>query len=229
MSILTKALIWGGCKLGQWTATAKLIRGIEKGSPFIANLRLQWLDAMRDQSLEHKPVVIQLLGDTDDVVTDEDSKDVAVAQDFVFMRVPKTGHGSIIQFDDPNYGATRKRQLRDALVVAPESLRKENSETPLRLDPNVETLVFIVHGIRDTGGWTLDLAQYLKKKLSPSGDPSGKVRVVTPQYAYFPMAAFLLVPDRQKNVRWFMDDITEPKAKSPNVTEIDYVGHSNGT
>src|SRR6202007_2856380 len=86
MSVFNQAFIWLGCEVGKWTGTAKLVRGIRKGSPFIAHLRLQWLDVLRDGSRVHKPAVIQLLGDEDDVVTDEDSKDVAVAQDFVFMR-----------------------------------------------------------------------------------------------------------------------------------------------
>ena len=229
MSILTKALMMLGREVGRWTGTAQLIRGIEKGSPFISNLRLQWLNATRDPTLVHKPVVIQLLGDEDDVVSDEDSKDVAVAQEFVFVRVPKSGHASIIQFDHAEYGSTRKRKFRDAVEASAEILRAENSETPLKIDENVEKLVFVVHGIRDTGGWTLDFAQYLKEAFSQAGDPPGKLRVVTPQYDYFPMAAFLLVADRQKNVRWFMDEFTEAKAKYPKLREIDYVGHSNGT
>jgi pimeloyl-ACP methyl ester carboxylesterase len=229
MSMLTQAFASLLREFGRLTGTAKLVRGIERGSPFVANLRLQWLDVMRDRTAGNKPAVIQLLGDDDDVVTDEDNKDVAVAQDFVFMIVPKTGHASITQFDDADYGLTRKRQFRDALEISPEILRAENSETPLKLDPNVEKLIFVVHGIRDTGGWTLDLAHYLKEAFSQAGDPPGRLRVVTAQYGYFPMAAFLLVSDRQKNVRWFMDEFTEAKAKYPNLKEINFVGHSNGT
>lgn len=229
MSIRTKALIALAWQLGRWTGTAKLARGIERGAPFIANLRLQWLNAIRNGRQVHKPIAIQLLGDQDDAVRDEDSRDVAVAQGFVSIRVPKTGHGSIIEFDHPDYGSTRKRLFRDAVEASIEKLQEEHRETPLQINATVKKLVFVVHGIRDTGGWTLEFADYLKKASSKAGDPPGSLSVITAQYAYFPMAAFLLVSDRQKNVRWFMDKFTEAKARYPNLREVDFVGHSNGT
>jgi pimeloyl-ACP methyl ester carboxylesterase len=42
------------------------------------------------------------------------------------------------------------------------------------------------------------------------------------------MGAFLLLNERQKYVRWFMDLYTEEIAKNPKV-KISFVGHSNGT
>src|SRR5271166_5513999 len=62
-------------------------------TPFVANLRIQWLDLMRslqtaepkpgapelDQpTQDERPVVIQLLGDRDDFVSSEDQRDVTV-------------------------------------------------------------------------------------------------------------------------------------------------------
>jgi hypothetical protein len=43
------------------------------------------------------------------------------------------------------------------------------------------------------------------------------------------MASFLFRPDRQKFVRWFMDQYTETLARYPNAKTIDFFGHSNGT
>jgi hypothetical protein len=42
------------------------------------------------------------------------------------------------------------------------------------------------------------------------------------------MLSFLLAPDRQKNVRWFMDLSTQMMARYPAAAHH-YVGHSNGT
>jgi hypothetical protein len=43
------------------------------------------------------------------------------------------------------------------------------------------------------------------------------------------MLPFLLYRDRQKNVRRFMDEFTENRARFPRAQTFDYVGHSNGT
>ncbi len=43
------------------------------------------------------------------------------------------------------------------------------------------------------------------------------------------MGPFLLWGDRQKNVRWFMDEFTEIKARFPNLRKVHFIGHSNGT
>jgi hypothetical protein len=57
----------------------------------------------------------------------------------------------------------------------------------------------------------------------------GSILILTPKYGYFPMASFLLLWDRQKNVRWFVDKYTEALAKYPNAQKISFIGHSNGT
>jgi pimeloyl-ACP methyl ester carboxylesterase len=43
------------------------------------------------------------------------------------------------------------------------------------------------------------------------------------------MGAFLLLNDRQQKVRWFMDQVTELKARFPKLQHIHFIGHSNGT
>jgi hypothetical protein len=43
------------------------------------------------------------------------------------------------------------------------------------------------------------------------------------------MASFLLRPDRQQKVRWFMDQYTDALATYPDAHTFDFIGHSNGT
>ncbi|MCY7350047.1 MAG: hypothetical protein LH606_05200 [Cytophagaceae bacterium] len=54
------------------------------------------------------------------------------------------------------------------------------------------------------------------------------VVTVNSGYGYFSMLRFLLLGERQKNVRWFMDQYTEYRAKFPKA-QMDFIGHSNGT
>jgi hypothetical protein len=82
-----------------------------------------------------------------------------------------------------------------------------------------------MHGIRDYGEWTDQLRALIQK---PSQE-SPKTVVVNEKYGRFPMLPFLLYSDRQKNVRIFMDEYTENRAKFPRADVFDYVGHSNGT
>jgi len=53
--------------------------------------------------------------------------------------------------------------------------------------------------------------------------------IVSVRYGFFSMAKFLFRPDRQKFVRWFMDQYTETIAKYANAATIVFIGHSNGT
>lgn len=88
-------------RVARFTGTAGFIRSFERGEPFVANLRLQWLDAMRKASSGHsglrRPVVVQLLGDKDDVVSKDDCRDVNVARDFIWVGVNNSDHHSILQ------------------------------------------------------------------------------------------------------------------------------------
>ncbi len=84
-------LFKAGKLIGRLTNTGRLIRQCERGEPFVANLRLQWLEAMRasDAPKRRLPTVIQLLGDRDDVVSTDDNKDVTVSKDFIWVPVRK--------------------------------------------------------------------------------------------------------------------------------------------
>lgn len=91
-------------------------------------------------------------------------------------------------------------------------------------------MVFVLHGIRDMGAWTSEFMHPLQSgfaALHPGTDE--KIYVHRAAYGYFSMGSFLLFGDRQKNVRWFMDQVTELRARFPNLKEIHFIGHSNGT
>jgi len=102
---------------------------------------------------------------------------------------------------------------------------KGDAMPPLIQDSDVELVVFVLHGIRDWGHWTKDMADKITHKAAVAGV---KAIPVKPSYNYFSMVSFLFWLKRWKNVRWFMDEYTGVVAKYPKA-RIGFVGHSNGT
>jgi|SRR5215831_10367065 len=77
MRWLNYVSFWVGSWLGRLTGIGELVLATESGAPFVANLRLEWMrwfQIYRDSTLE----IVQLLGDIDDIVSDEDNKDLRV-------------------------------------------------------------------------------------------------------------------------------------------------------
>lgn len=80
------------------------------------------------------------------------------------------------------------------------------------------------------GGWTSQFKKPLEDRFAEQPhEKNDKIYVDRAAYGYFPMGAFLLLGDRQRNVRWFMDEVTEVKARFPRLQQIHFIGHSNGT
>ena len=208
-----------------------MLRQCESGSPFVANLRIQWLDLMRRLPSGKRPVVIQLLGDRDDIVSSEDQRDVEVARDFIWVTVSNSTHTNIIDLSDPICGPDRQDKIKQALgdEAAINRLRRLSSKLPDNRDPDVQVVVVVLHGIRDMAAWTSQLERPLQQAFSRSNPGTAKLHVHRPSYDFFGMLPFLLWTDRQANVRWFMDEFTELKARFPNLQKVHFIGHSNGT
>jgi pimeloyl-ACP methyl ester carboxylesterase len=263
MTTSTYLLMWTGTWLGDLTGTGKTVRGMQSGAPFVAGLRVQWMllsrildrrggyrgrgraqkDYRRDLDLE-MPATVQLLGDIDDIVSDEDNKDLLAtgSPHFTWVKVRGTGHGDIRTFDTPpapgnppdSLGAYRRAKVHRAVTEPFYALQLENEEQSVRVDRRVKRIVFVLHGIRDLGRWSADFEQALLarwRQLHPEdgAKETDKLAIVSPRYGYFGMGPFLVRPDRQRFVRWLMDEYTEARARYPEATEVDFVCHSNGT
>ncbi|HZQ45704.1 MAG TPA: hypothetical protein VFC07_01725, partial [Verrucomicrobiae bacterium] len=98
MTVLHQFEYTAGKFIGWATGTGHLIRDCEMGSPFVANLRMQWLELIHPLPKAQRPEVIQLLGDTDDVVSSEDNRDVNVSKDFVWVQLSATKHVNATDF-----------------------------------------------------------------------------------------------------------------------------------
>lgn len=209
-------------RVAPWLGIGRVMAAIKRGAPFVANLRVQWINLIR--SGHPMPLTIQILGDMDDLVTSWDNIDLQAGYNFVYLNAPRgTTHASVVDLSDP----AREAVFLKALLTPDQELQSEyvlpDAQRP---DTSVEQVVFVVHGIRDFGGWTHRLASLIEEKGRAA---QRRVQTETSSYGYFPMLKFLLFAERQKNVRWFMDEYTEALAKYPRARPIDFVGHSNGT
>lgn len=247
---------WLGSSFAELTGMGSLIMEMQTGSPFVANLRLEWIYWNRKQAKAKKPplLVVQLLGDIDDMVSDADNTDLStVGGSFVFLRVRGSGHASILDFDarqqysrQSPLGEYREKRFLLAAIGEGKDVMSANNVLPPPTDGRLKHLVFVLHGIRDYGEWSASFETALNSRFvqpeetdPPSEKPKEKkeLAIVPLRYGYFGMGPFLLRTDRQKYVRWFMDEYTETIARYPNIARdpsddaelIDFVGHSNGT
>jgi predicted esterase len=178
---------------------------------------------------------IQLLGNVDNLVSSNDNKDLnTVTSNFVFIPIESTDHSNVLDFQEKEFGDIRKQKVMEALIGEIVRLQVQYGEVKAtskpRKDANAEIdhIVFVMHGIRDNGEWT----QVLANRIQQTDDAT---LAITSKYGRFPMGPFLLFEDRQKNVRWFMDQYTEAIAENPAVLKsekgrgVSFIGHSNGT
>jgi pimeloyl-ACP methyl ester carboxylesterase len=218
--------------LARLTGTGKIIQTIQQGSPFVANMRVQWINLFRSPSFQ-APLVIHLLGDSDELVDRADSIDLEAGPsgNVTIKTLIGLNHreiGTRIYEGDDH----RLTPSGEAIQMA---LTKARGQFPaywpdkigaLRTDPNIKHLIFVMHGIRDESTWPAQIQRAIERR---AGAGAATIKVVPPLYRRFAMLPFLLYWDRQKNVRWFMDEYTDAKATYPNLEIIDFVGHSNGT
>jgi pimeloyl-ACP methyl ester carboxylesterase len=210
--------------LARATGTGTLGLSLERGAPFISNLRIDWIRMVRHEPASVRPV-IQLLGEWDDLVTPGDDLDAITAPNFIFMRLDNTDHNNIIEMSSSEPISRRRGEVFEQAVRDPlESLRVGHPPNRGLLIPNtkVKHIVFIKHGIRDMADWSTPLRAELEK----SGE---ETHVVIEKFPYFSMLSFLLLWDRQAQVRRFIDEYTQALAQFPNATKVSFVGHSFGT
>lgn len=200
---------------------------LHRGEPFVTDLRIQWLSLTR--AGKDAITVVQLLGTIDDIVSPDDNIDLQTGRDFFYLDVAGSGHASVIEFQGP-FGDARRAAFTTALVASRAALAEEslallpNAEDSV--DPTVEHVLFVIHGIRDYGFWTAHVARHVVAIAHRRG-----IRIVplTPRYGYFAMLPFVLPMTRRAKIRWFMEQYTEALARFPNAERFSYIGHSNGT
>ncbi len=236
--VLYLLLYW----ITRYLPVGQLIRSYEQGSPFVANLRIQWQNV--EQEKVPIPPTIQLLGTEEELVSLKDNADVQFCQNFIFFNVHNTGHLNAANFHEPVYGEYRKSVFVHALTESIADLEDTQDLLPVSKmgsqDPStsatlgasktdqekeVTDVIFVMHGIRDYGQWT----HQVKKRADAIAKEHGlKIQVITPRYKRFSLLDFLCPMSRQRKVRWFLDEYTEAYARFPKA-RFHFIGHSYGT
>ena len=204
-----------------------------RGSDFVTNLRIDWIrhfSRMQDQELDgtekpmRAPLVVQLLGDTDGIMTREDSKDVLAFPNGHYIEIADATHSDLFRLE-PRFApdpAARYAVLRDAFLAEPENMI---TDPALRPAPSpINRVVMILHGIRadNVDAWIAGLQSRLRER-----DPI-ETKVVAPTYGYFSALRFGLPIVRRRNIPIFRDLYTEQLAQHPRA-EFNIIAHSNGT
>jgi pimeloyl-ACP methyl ester carboxylesterase len=219
-----------GIRMLRWTNSGRLILSLERGAPFVADLRVQWIRMARGADAKTLPPVIHLLGTCDDIVTSEDSRDINAAPGVQFVSLSNTSHGEIAhalaqELPGGRPQTHRARAIIEAMTLPFDQIQVDQVDRP-KEDRSVKQVVYVMHGIRDYAPWARELARAIETTAVKEGRAG--VRAIAAPYGWFPMLPFLLYGDRQEHVRWFMDQYTEHVARFP-FAEVDYIGHSNGT
>lgn len=202
-----------------------------RGAPFITQLRIQWISMLRNakqNKLGDLPV-IQLLGTKDDIISPEDNIDILTGSNFIYLEVPESDHMTVLKMSKGKEAHKRRKVFEESLTLPIDELHKKQiipvDDISLKVDPTVTDVVFVVHGIRDTGYWTQKIATRVK---AVGAKANRKYASETSTYGYFAMLPFLLPFVRRQKVEWLMDQYTENLVIYPNA-EFSFVGHSNGT
>ncbi len=224
-----------GGRIASWIASffghGKMIHSAERGSPFVTDLNLNWKKASHENLI--KAQVIQLLGKDDKIAPLEEQEEILSTPDFIMMNlIQDATHANIIDMDkhSDDISSLRKRSLFiDALTLPEEQLKQAyGSNSYDHLNDlysdryTVKHIVMVVHGIRDEGKWIEALEGQLNQSKEASTIIEGG------EYGWFPMGRFLLFNEREKWVRWFVDQVAHFSSIYPDA-EISFIGHSNGT
>lgn len=211
-----------------------------RGAPFLTTTRLQSLALEAALKPGERPVVVQLLGTSDDLIAPTDNVDLATGSSFFYLEVREATHTGIINLEEDADTAfrlalsadkatlkIRSRSIEDVFDMNEYSADDYDANSFSKPDPAVTDVVFVIHGIRDRGFWTHRIAREIKSHASMA-EPKRECRAVTSTYGYFAMGPFLLPWVRRSKAEWLLDQYVKAKSLYPNA-QFSYVGHSNGT
>ncbi len=216
-----------------------LAKKIKRGSDFVNELRLSWLrkfaDSDEELSANHEkpiaPPTIQLLGNKDNIVQIEDSLEIYNFTKTEDKNLKDVTHAGFFDNDkelnlviDEICRAFQDHCDNHHQYIKSDKIQK--CKNPNQNKP--DCIVFIVHGIRDFADWHEIIECAINNYKNEQNKQNKKARVVSVRYGYFSAFQFLLLSQRKKNVRAFIDRYIQEVAKYPDIP-IYVIAHSYGT
>lgn len=185
-----------------------------RSSAFITNLHIEWIRYF-DTLAVNAPVVVQLLGSEDGIVTRSDNIDLEQFPSAYHTTIPDATHGDLYRLDTAKNPEGRYALIRDAIVRDAPQLADEKD---VRKAP--QRVVFVLHGIKSSNTtWVQDTVEIIKSR---------GLAAIGSTYGYFSALRFALPVTRRKNLEWFQDEYSQYPAHNPKA-EFNFIGHSNGT
>ena len=187
------------------------------GSEFITDLRLQWINYMRQLPDNERPMLVQILGKRDGIVSRDDSIDLEQFPDAYHFPIPDVAHGELPDLNQGKNREMRYKVIRDVLLGHNLDRAEERIEGKAK-----KNVVFILHGIRAANrGWVQELGDLIEHKLQ-------ETEVVQPSYGYLSALEFALPFLHRRPIRIFQSKYSDYFATNPNA-QFHFIGHSNGT
>ncbi|MBO8093181.1 MAG: hypothetical protein J7D60_07730 [Prosthecochloris sp.] len=189
---------------------ARFIMSMQLGSTWVTSLRIQWMKTY-DYGRNPGPKVVQLYGEDDSIISEDDAIDVHRFDISIIEKIRGADHNSFANMTEgPEFNRIIHAFSRDDFQHNHGKFLKDR-----------DTLIFLIHGIRDFAEWHHAL-EYEIEKLDR------KIDVIPVQYGYFNLMQFLLPHQQKRALRVFVDRYVQELSLSPHA-DISIAAHSNGT
>lgn len=190
-----------------------LAHDVLRASSFVTNLRIAWLRSIN--SMQRPPVMVQYLGEDDDLVKQEDSRDIETFATGTQVLISGATHGDLIRLDTADDPDARFALIADAFT------KPRPDHVPRQGDPSKQ-VVIVLHGIRASND---DWPRHLENLIETTWPDT---EVIAATYGRFSARKFMIPATRRRFLSWMQDTYAEQLAANPQAT-FHFVGHSNGT
>ena len=233
---------------------ARFLRTVMRGSPFVVDVRLNWLNMIAEPSRSLEPQTLHLVGETDDLVKRDDIYDFTSGKNFKHREVKNTRHYDIGVTESatvseisaefrrgnglarwffgwllPTYNISdnppgNRRAELKAAISVPWNAIQSQLKGGSQNQISISDVVIIRHGIRDD---PLGWVSELSKAITNHTSSNGAA-IEKHSYGRFSMLQFVLRGARIRRVHEFMDQYVDLRAKYPSAN-FHFFGHSYGT
>jgi hypothetical protein len=233
-----------GAALLNYMGVGQFLLDLERGEPFVENLRSEWLDLMRAPFGQNAPQVAQLLGSNDWVVPEDNELDLCALVDgrpnpgFIFQTMEASGHVSVLDMvkstnQDLRLQSRRAAQFGEALALPWSDLVGNGFSRSVRENPEatsaqskIKAVLLTYHGLRDNQDWAENPDLAVSSLFGSRSD----ILVSRESPPYVPHFSFLfdIVGRREASVRWLAEKLVRLKVDYPEA-KISMIAHSQGS
>lgn len=228
----------------EFMGIGKLILSCETGTPFVETLRQEWIDLTRNPYGKPAPICIQIEGDSDWAIPDDNLQDLEaqiayeISPNLYAIEIGGTAHFSILDMsliEDGELSLVTRRAniLLDALRLKPSELKEislvqSNIEIKSQLEERAKIKrLIIVHEDRNQKDAWIETIQQAAFRMFGENDEILVCRE-TPQRVSRFSFLFDIFGRRRKSIQWFGALCTSLKAQYPNAS-LSIIAINNGT